>query len=91
MTDMVIRIAKAIIGPHLPVPDGVGYTLEHLREIRWRNHSTEAERRQAICSARAVLAELREPTDDMVEVGWGSSPRRCWQQMADAALEPRPC
>ena len=60
MTAVIDVVAKAINGPHLPVPDGVGYTLEHLREIRWRNHTTEAERQQARNSARAALVAMQE-------------------------------
>jgi hypothetical protein len=31
----VLRVAKAINGPHVPVPEGSPRTLEELREVRW--------------------------------------------------------
>lgn len=37
--------------------------------------------------ARAVLEAMREPTDAMVNAGWGeASAVYCWRMMIDAAL-----
>ncbi|KEA07459.1 hypothetical protein [Rhizobium rhizogenes] len=37
--------------------------------------------------ARAAFESVREPSDDMIEVGFGTSPRQGWQNMIDAALK----
>lgn len=83
-------VARLINGPHLPVPDGVGYTLEHLREIRWRSHTTEAERQQARNSARAVLALFAPILADSALFASRHETDLCQQALADrAAMEAR--
>jgi len=64
MTSMIERIARAIIGPREQVPAGSPYTLEQLREVRW-NQTTRHKRDDALWAAKAVLRELREPTEMM--------------------------
>lgn len=34
----------------------------------------------------AVLMEIREPSEAMIEAGWGASPAQCWRNMVDVAL-----
>lgn len=77
MDELREAMARAIIGPHNPVPENSPYTLEHLREVRWRQ-STEAERKRAIWRATAALTAIREagcavvprePSDVMIEKG----------------------
>jgi hypothetical protein len=44
-------------------------------------------RTMAFEAARAAIAAMREPTEEMLEAGWQhSSARTAWQGMIDAAL-----
>lgn len=83
MTTMIERVARAayknwILG------------VEDL-EPRWKD-LPESHRENMMASMRAALAELREPTEAMVDAGWHETVpnclvRPCWQAMIDAALE----
>lgn len=52
--ELIERCAKAIEGPHCPVPPDIPYTLEELREVRWEACSDQ-ERAVRRTQARAVL------------------------------------
>ncbi len=54
---MLTDIARAIEGPHRPVPEGSRFTLEELRDVRW-NRLTEQERGARLNEAQAVLDML---------------------------------
>lgn len=54
---LVEAAAKAILGPHEPVPPGSRYTLEELREARWAL-AEDHQRKQALWSARAAVAAI---------------------------------
>jgi hypothetical protein len=56
----VERIAKAINGPHSPVPVSSPYTLEDLRDVRW-SQLTAGEKRMRRNEAEAALAALATP------------------------------
>lgn len=49
-----LEIAKAIVGPHQPVPAGSKFTLEHLRDVRW-NMLTDYEQDIRLAEAQAVI------------------------------------
>lgn len=55
---MVEAVAKAILGPRNPVPNNSGFTLEYLREHRWKS-ATEHERRDAMWAAISAIAEMQ--------------------------------
>jgi len=58
--DMIEEIAMAINGPYMPLPDNSKYKLEELREIKWINMTTNAERRMRIAQATAVYETLKD-------------------------------
>ena len=84
---MVERVARAIVGPHRPVPDGSPYTLDQLRAVRW-GQANSTEQQNALNEARAAIEAMREPTDAMVRAAriWSPSLRETYTQMIDAAL-----
>lgn len=55
--DEVERMARAIEGPHFPVPEGSKYTLDELRAHRWAGLTTQ-KRGERMTQARAALAEV---------------------------------
>lgn len=52
------EIARAIVGPHRPVHASSQWALEELREVRWKQ-LTSQEQAEALAQARAVLALLQ--------------------------------
>lgn len=81
--EVVEAVARAIVGPWLPVPDGCQFTLDQLRDVRWRRSSTQEQRMahtQAIATLRTLRAQgvlagpgevvvPREPTKAMMDAG----------------------
>lgn len=65
---MVERVARAIVGPHRPVPAGSPYTLERLRDVRWQQ-ANNTERQNALNEARAAIKAIREPSEAMRRAG----------------------
>jgi len=59
-TDMnqIEKVARAIIGPHEPVPASSRYTLDELREVRWRQITSD-ERSMALREAKAAIAAMQ--------------------------------
>lgn len=55
---VVEAVARAIVGPWLPVPDGCQFTLDQLRDVRWRRSSPQ-EQGMARTQALAILRTLR--------------------------------
>lgn len=51
------RLARCLVGPRNPLPAGMPYTLEHLREINWLRCSSQ-ERSGHLWDARTILAEI---------------------------------
>ena len=70
---LVERVARAIVGPHLPVAPGSQWTIENLRDIRWREHLNDGERNLALAQACAALEALP------AEKGVGVKPLE-WQE-----------
>lgn len=64
---VVERMAKAIVGPHNPVPTGSRFSLLDLREVRWSNLTLQ-DQGYARIQARAALAaqEQSPPQADLV-------------------------
>lgn len=56
--EVVEAVARAIVGPWLPVPDGCQFTLDQLRDVRWRRSSPQ-EQGMARTQALAALRTLR--------------------------------
>lgn len=54
---LIERVAKAIEGPHLPVPDSSRYTLDELRDVRWRALSRQ-DQSIRLNEARAAIAAM---------------------------------
>jgi len=59
----VEAVAKAIEGPHCPVPQGAGYTLADLRQRRW-NMLLPDEKQARLNEAQAALAAMEAPYAD---------------------------
>jgi hypothetical protein len=51
--------------------------------------ATDAVKAHFVELARAAIEAMREPTEAMIQVGFGTSPRQGWQNMIDAALEEK--
>ena len=72
-TDMnqIEKVARAIIGPHEPVPASSRYTLDELREVRWRQITSD-ERSMALREAKAAIAAMQpaphEPVGSPAEI-----------------------
>lgn len=60
----ILRVAKAIEGPHLPVPDDSPYTLDDLRDQNWR-HLTTSEQHARLNEAASVLRLLKPDESDL--------------------------
>lgn len=59
-TDMIENVARAIIGPHDPLPAGrAPYTLEKLREIRWEQAGRDGQA-VAMREAKAAIAAMQQ-------------------------------
>ena len=60
MTDekLIEQVARVIIGPREPVPEGSQYSLETLRVIRW-DHAENSLRNDALWAARAILPIIK--------------------------------
>jgi hypothetical protein len=57
--EVVEAVARAIVGPWLPVPDGCQFTLDQLRDVRWRRSSPQEQgmaRTQALAALRTLAA-----------------------------------
>lgn len=52
--EMIEKLAKAINGPHNPVPSNSEHTLSDLRDVRWA-HLSKNEKQVCINAAAAVL------------------------------------
>lgn len=88
MTDLIERAARRLciedgVDPDLPCP-GLGRIIP-VGETwpAWRVRER---------MVRAVLEEIREPTEAMVDAGWGTrndDPHGCWRSMINAALEEK--
>jgi hypothetical protein len=52
-------IAQAINGPYYEPPEHSGYTLQQLRDHKWRNQTTDEERHMCLSKARAVVRLLK--------------------------------
>lgn len=66
MTDPIEAMAKAFVGPWLPVPENSKFTLDELREVRWQK-LTPQERSAHCIAAASALAALRQT---LVPVGY---------------------
>lgn len=66
-TDMnqIEKVARAIIGPHEPVPASSRYTLDELREVRWRQITSD-ERSMALREAKAAIAAMQPAPQEPV-------------------------
>ena len=66
-TDMnqIEKVARAIIGPHEPVPASSRYTLDELREVRWRQITSD-ERSMALREAKAAIAAMQPAPQEAV-------------------------
>lgn len=62
---MIENVARAIIGPHDPVPAGAPYTLEKLREIRWEQAGRGGQA-VAIREAKAAIAAMQQAQQEPV-------------------------
>ncbi len=86
---MIERVARAIVGPHRPVPDGSPYTLDQLRAVRW-GQANSTEQQNALNEARAAIEAMREPTDAMVDAmdehAGTIAPQYAYEAAIDAAL-----
>lgn len=70
MTPTREQIARAIIGPRLPVHPSSNFTLEQLRDVRWQHQSTDAQRHDALDAADAVLTLFAGAQEDTRAVNW---------------------
>ncbi|WP_420140185.1 hypothetical protein [Sphingomonas sp.] len=61
------EIARCIIGPRNAVPDSSKFTLEELRDVRWKQAS-EAERKDALWAADAIISHHLAQVEDAVRV-----------------------
>ena len=72
----------------------------HIAGIAWGDIDDET-RQFWLARARAAIAAMREPTEPMIEAGFGAGARRCdgilfedfakaWRAMIDAALAEPP-
>lgn len=55
--ELIKEVAKAIEGPHKPVPEGSKFSLYHLREVRWSMLS-ESDKGCRLNEAQSALAYL---------------------------------
>lgn len=62
----VLRLAMAANGPVNPLPAGSSVTVDHLQEIRWKQHLTNAERQERLEQVRRILRAL-DNDDDLDE------------------------
>lgn len=71
--NQIEKVARAIIGPHEPVPASSRYTLDELREVRWRQITSD-ERSMALREAKAALAAMQPAPQE--PVAWMYQVRR---------------
>lgn len=55
--ETTLRIAKCIIGPRFDVPTRSPYTLDQIRDIKWKN-AGKFERDDAINAAKSILRDM---------------------------------
>lgn len=77
-------IARIIIGPRQPVPDGTTYTLRELQDLRWQ-HSTTQERNGALWIADCILK--RQAPVKMQHVAYYDEGAFHWM----SGIAPRDC
>lgn len=49
------QIARAILGPHKPLPETCKFTMDELRDVVWNHQSNDSDRFQALRAADAIL------------------------------------
>jgi len=97
MTDVVERVARALVNAHAPDNS------QTLREVLdWFDNEWPLScdfNELALAAARAAIKAMREPTEEMMDAGWeapsnvdcagplSADMRAPWQAMIDAALK----
>lgn len=83
MTDKLIeQVARVIIGPREPLPEGSQYSLEALRATRWYN-AENAMRQDALWAARAILPIIKAERIRGGEMVKEAAADRCAKHMMD--------
>ncbi|AXQ68720.1 hypothetical protein HOU00_gp405 [Caulobacter phage CcrPW] len=54
--DLKMKVARAVLGPYLPLPPGTNWTLDELRQKRWERASAD-DKSLALQAAGAILRE----------------------------------
>ena len=86
LPEMVEAAARAIVGPWLPVPYGCRFTLDQMRDVRWRRTSPQ-EQDMARAQALAVLHALHALVYQRVPDGCVVVPMEPTQEQLTAAFE----
>lgn len=61
---LVEKVAKAINGPFRPMPGGSPYTVDRLRDIRWKQIN-DVERKLCLASAKAAISTIRAALQEL--------------------------